>query len=456
MKSHGDSFFFPPSPGGGGGCERNRVTPPLPDVISLPARPPPPPHRPTLHKCPGQPRPPRRSRHRTPRAGSRPTTPGGPGAAAPHAPAGGTAPGAAAPAPAAPARGERVPLRGRTAPPPLTRHPPRRQRWRRVPGAGPADVAPAAASGRRCAACERRSAGGTPPPLRQRDPPGVSRASGPPAPPPPAPLPPRRDYRRARDGPRDHLSAICPRSFLPSPCAPRPPPPRPIPARLARPPAPPPRLRPAALCPPGVVVCGAARALPGLGTAPEPAGASPGGAARAGQERGDPAWREPPPPCSRLRLRLRRDSEGGARRGQPRAAPPRWRSGPGGSRCTLRALGAAQPPRPGWSRARSEPWPGAGAGGRRWSGPAYTPLKVCGASCRAQEPLALTAALARTHSGCAVPGARIRSREETCAAEEARGTDTVRAEKLGLSHAPASTSSNIHPHALDLCTPLRL
>ncbi|XP_053804462.1 basic proline-rich protein-like [Vidua chalybeata] len=211
--------------------------------------------------------------HFTPEPTPAPQLRAGPGAAAPHAPAGGTAPGAAA---EAPARGVRGPLRGPHGPRrPLTRHPPRRQRWRRVPGAGPADVAPAAGSGRRSAACERRSACGTPPLLRQRDPLGVSRASGPPAPPPPAPLPPRRDYRRARDGPRDHLSAICPHSFLPSPRAPRPPPPRPIAARLARPPAPPPRLRPPARCPAGVVVCGAARAPQGLGPAPGAGGRVP-------------------------------------------------------------------------------------------------------------------------------------------------------------------------------------
>lgn len=141
--------------------------------------------------------------------------------------------------------------------------------------ARPMWLPPAAGSGRRSAARERRSACGTPPPLRQRDPLGVSRASGPPAPPPPAPLPPRRDYRRARDGPRDHLSAICPRSFLPSPCAPRPPPPRPITARLAPPPGPPLRLRPAARGPPGVVVRGAARPRRARPQLPEPAGGSP-------------------------------------------------------------------------------------------------------------------------------------------------------------------------------------
>lgn len=137
---------------------------------------------------------------------------------------------------------------------------PRRRSWRwgraadpgqRVPGAGPA------CSGRRrgCGSgrgswppkCRLRQAlaEGTPPPLprRRRHPPGVLRALGPPAPPPPAPLPPRRDYRRSRDGARDHLSAICP---APSVTA-RPTPgrrPRPIARRLTQPTAPPPRMRP--------------------------------------------------------------------------------------------------------------------------------------------------------------------------------------------------------------------
>lgn len=46
MKSHGDSFFFPPSPCDGG-VRAEPGHPPLPDVISLPARPPPPPRRTT-------------------------------------------------------------------------------------------------------------------------------------------------------------------------------------------------------------------------------------------------------------------------------------------------------------------------------------------------------------------------------------------------------------------------
>lgn len=175
-----------------------------------------------------------------------------------------------------------------------------------------------------------------------------------------------------------------------------------------------------------------------------------GGAARAGMERNGGT---PPGDSRRLSPSPRGGSEGGASRGQPPPAPPRWCSGPGGSRHTSRAVGAA---RPVWSCGRSEPCPGVQEGSRRWSGPACTPLKVCGASSRAHEPLALTAALAGTHSGCTVPGPHIRSREETCSAEKARGTNTVQAVKLWVSHAPTSTSCYIHQHALDLCTPLRL
>ncbi|XP_071419198.1 proline-rich protein HaeIII subfamily 1-like [Pithys albifrons albifrons] len=231
-----------------------------PGRLPRPAAPPAP-----LHKCPGQ-RGPAGGTNAgppPPRLNSRPATSPRAGAA-PLAPPAGTAAAAAA---CGEAHGPRPP-RARThlgvsgGGGARARARPMRLR----PRVRAAEVPPA----------KRRSAGGAPPPLRQRDPPGVSRASGRPAPPPPAALPPCRDYRRARDGPRDHLSAICPRSFLPSPRAPRPPAPPPIAERLARPPAPPPRLRPRARGTPGAVVRGAPRAQPGPSAAPQPPGGSRG------------------------------------------------------------------------------------------------------------------------------------------------------------------------------------
>lgn len=152
MKSHGDSFFFsslPPSlPPRLGGFERNRLTPALPDVISLPARglprPAAPPARITHYPL-----------HVTQVPGAAPArprfTPGQlpprarPGPAAPLAPLGGAAP-----------RGVRAPLYGSYGPAAPRPGPTSAAAGAAVPGAGPADVAPAAAWGRRSAACERR------------------------------------------------------------------------------------------------------------------------------------------------------------------------------------------------------------------------------------------------------------------------------------------------------------
>ncbi|XP_030807111.1 basic proline-rich protein-like [Camarhynchus parvulus] len=235
----------------------------------------------------------------------------------------------------------------------------------------------------------------------------------------------------------------------------RPPPPRPIAALLARPPAPPPRLRPAARCPPGVVVCGAARAPQGPARPPEPAGGSP---RRNGPIRDGKGWPDVAGAATsrgRLRPGPRGGSEGGAsgaRRGQPRPAPPRWRSGPGGSRRPSRSVGVARAAQPGGSRGGPEPCPGVGQGSRRCSGPAGTPWEVCGASCRAQEPPALGAALA-VLTVSARPPHPLRAGNMLCTQGPERSGAGL---KLRLSHAPASTSCYIHPHALDLCTPLRL
>lgn len=285
----------------------HRARPAISDVISLPPRPPPPTpqeNQPPLHKSPERgaargpgrtvepagSRQPRRPHPRAPLplppphfthgqspAGSSPenfpTGRGRPRLTPPPRPAGPPPPpqkrdGAAGSGRAPARRGAgassaaRTGLGGRAAAPGrlLARHLPRRRSWRqgracerRVPGAGPAR------SGRRRGCGSRRGfwppmcrlrkalADGTPPPLprrrRRQHPPGVARALGPPAPPPPAPLPPRRDYRRSRDGARDHLSAICP---APSVTA-RPTPgrrPQPIAPRLTQPTAPPPRMLP--------------------------------------------------------------------------------------------------------------------------------------------------------------------------------------------------------------------
>ncbi|XP_039927191.1 atherin-like [Hirundo rustica] len=184
-----------------------------------------------------------------------------------------------------------------------------------------------------------------------------------------------------------------------------------------------------------------------------------GGAARAGTERGNPARRQPPPPRGRLRAgsagRLRR-------RGQPRAAPtgptpmalgPRWvpahvegsGSSPGSpARRQLRKVGTF-PVSSGRQQALKRP--------RVHS---IKSLRCLVQGTRAPCALGRLDCTHSTHSGCAAPGLHIRSTEETCSAESARGTSAVRALKLWLSHAPTSTSCYIHPHALDLCTPLRL